>query len=301
MIRIIMGKYMIRVVIALSVFVSILASSNTAFAKNKAEPIDTQDTYILAIGSCPPWHPLKNICRNDVRLFVSTAVSTMGIPTENIKEIVDSEATYEGVVKGFRWLKEKSSSDSAVIVYYNGHGTLLQSIGGEANKKEEVFVLWSEEFPFAGLYAVVAKIWMTDKEFASLIGDVPGRAKVVVADTCHAGGADEYLERRGKKVDYGLEDTALLAAAEAGQLAFATGDYGLFTLRLSDAMRNSADLQEAFYKARVKTMEESRSICRELREKKSKDYCEEQGPMFDDPFGIVKLFKLNTKKESADN
>jgi len=282
---------------ALSVFTA--AYSSLSYSFNNSDPIDPENTYVLAIGSCPPWQSLRTVCKNDVDIFVNTVVRTMGIPTENVKEVVDSEATYGGVVKGFEWLKESASEESAVIVYYNGHGMLLDGIDG--GNKEEVFLLWSKDFPFAGLYAVMAKIWMTDKELASYLNDIPGRAKLFVADTCHAGGAEEYLEYKGKKVDYGLEDTALLAAAEVGQLAFATGDYGLFTLRLSDAMRDSPDLKEAFYKARGKTMAESRGICKELKDKKLKDKCKEQGPTIDDSLGIVKLFKLNTKKESADN
>lgn len=270
-----------------------------SYAVTKSEPIDPKNTFILAIGSCPPWQPIRTVCKNDVDLFVATAVKTMGIPQENVKEVVDPEATYGGVVKGFEWLKEKASDDSAVIVYYNGHGVLLDGIDGK--NKEEVFVLWSEDFPFAGLYAVTAKIWMTDKELASYINQVPGRAKLIVADTCHAGEAEEYLKYKGKHVDYGLVDTALLAATEAGELALATGDYGLFTLRLSDAMRDSSNMEEAFYKARQKTMEESKGICGELKKKDSKDKCEEQGPTIDDPLGIVKHFKLNTKKVSGDN
>ncbi|MEK6224210.1 MAG: caspase family protein [Thermodesulfobacteriales bacterium] len=270
------------------------AFTSLSYGFNKSHPIDSENTYVLAIGSCPPWQALRTVCKNDVDLFVSTVVRTMGIPPGNVKELVNSEAAYGGVVKGFKWLKESASEDSTVIVYYNGHGVLLDGIDGKS--KEEVFVLWSQDFPFAGLYAVMAKIWMTDKEFSDLLAAVPGRAKLVVADTCHAGGAEEYLEYKGKHTDYGLVDTALLAAAEAGQLAFATGDYGLFTLRLSDAMRNSSNLEEAFYKARLRTMEESKDICKELKDKKLKDKCKEQGPTIDDPLGIVKLFELNVKK-----
>jgi len=273
------------------------AFTSLSYGFNKSELVDPKNTYVLAIGSCPPWQALRTICKNDVDLFVSTVVRAMGIPPGNVKELVDSEATYEGVSKGFQWLKESASEDSSVIVYYNGHGMLLNGINGKG--KEEVFVLWSQDFPFAGLYAVTAKIWMTDKEFSDLLAAVPGRAKVVVADTCHAGGAEEYLEYRGKHTDYGLLNAALLAAAEAGQLAYATGDYGLFTLRLSDAMRNSSNLKEAFYKARLRTMEESKDICKELKDKKLKDKCKEQGPTIDDPLGIVNLFELNT--DSMDN
>ena len=275
--------------VGLIVSVTLISSFATSYAAQQ-ELIDPEDTYVLAIGSCPPWQELKGVCKNDVDLIISTAIETMGIPSANIKTVVDSEATYKGVEEGFKWLQDSASDSSSVIVYYNGHGMLLDNIEGKG--KEEVFVLWSKEFPFAGLYAVMAKIWMTDKEFAALLNKVPGRAKLVIADTCHAGGAEEYLKYKGKRINYELEDTALIAAAEAGQLAFATGDYSLFTLRLSDAMRTSSNLEEAFYKAREKTVEESRGICQELKRDKSKQACKVQGPTLDDPLDIVRMFEL---------
>jgi hypothetical protein len=106
-----------------------------SYAVNKAEPIDPKNTFILAIGSCPPWQPIRTVCKNDVDLFVATAVKTMGIPQENVKEVVDPEATYGGVVKGFEWLKEKASDNSAVIVYYNGHGMLVSDINTDNKKR----------------------------------------------------------------------------------------------------------------------------------------------------------------------
>lgn len=282
------------IIIILSVFLSTITVSNTAHTKKISKPLKAHDIYILAIGSCPPWQSIKNVCRNDVNLFVSTAVNIMDIPIENIKTIIDSESTYDGVVDGFDWLKEKSTSDSAVIVYYNGHGALLpNNTSGRKNNKDEVFILWSEKFPFAGLYAVMANIWMTDKEFSSLLGMVPGRAKVVIADTCHAGESDQDLSTKGKHIDYGLKDSALLAAAEAGELAYVDRDFGLFTLELTEAMYDSANLKNAFLKARQNTLIQSKYICREIKEKNSKYNCKEQRPTMDDPHKILPLFKLN--------
>ena len=77
-----------------------------------------------------------------------------------------------------------------------------------------------------------------------------------------------------------------MSAAEETQFAFVSGDSGLFTSSLTQAMHESSNLKEAFYKARQKTMEESREICLEL------DDCEEQTPTLDDPIGVVHLFKL---------
>jgi len=200
-------------------------------------------------------------------------------------------------VNGFSWLKRTASPDSAIIVYYNGHGLRVPDL--VSGKDEEVFVLWSQEYPFAGLYAVTAQIWMTDKEFAKLIRSVPGRTKVVVADTCYAERAERHITGRGKMVDYGLKYAALLSAAEKTQLAFVSGDYALLTNNLTQAMLGSSNLEEAFIKARQKTVEESREICRELTEKKSKYACEEQTPTLQDPLDVVHLFKLRKGENGA--
>ncbi len=134
---------------------------------------------------------------------------------------------------------------------------------------------------------------MNDLEFSALVNKVPGKAKLVIADTCHALGAWEDLHPKGTKIDYGLKGAALIAASEAGQLAFSTPKYALFTKELVAAMNSGVDsLKEAFDRARGKTMKESKIICRELRKKTSKVHCIEQGPTLEDPENIVPLFLL---------
>ncbi|MEM7009412.1 MAG: caspase family protein, partial [Thermodesulfobacteriota bacterium] len=100
-------------------------------ALSKQPPIDPSTIYVLAIGSCPPWQKIKAVCKNDVDLFASTLETNMGIPRGNIKKLIDSDATYKGVVKGFKWLTETVSENDSVIVYYNGHGMLLDLDGSQ--------------------------------------------------------------------------------------------------------------------------------------------------------------------------
>ncbi|GEM_PF-1166748 len=258
---------------------------------NAVGNIDPKKTYVLAIGCCVPWRGLRT-CRDTVRLFVEAATARLGIPPENILTVVDEQATYEGVANGFTWLSRKSGPDKTIIVYYNGHGTLLPE-GSDSGDPEYVFILWSKEFPFAGLQAVLAHIWMNDLEFSALVDKVPGKAKLVIADTCHALGAWEDLHPKGTKIDYGLKGAALIAASEAGQLAFSTPKYALFTKEMVAAMNSGVgNLKDAFDLAQRKTRKESRIMCSDLRKKTSKLDCIEQGPTLEDPQNIVPRFLL---------
>jgi hypothetical protein len=140
----------------LPAFASIGSSGQTPAgekARKAARSIDPEKTYVLAIGSCVPWKG-PHTCRATVHLFVEAATARLAIPRENILTVTDREATYDGVVKGFTWLSRKSGPDKTVMVYHNGHGSVLPEGSGKGNP-EYVFVLWSKKFPFAGLYAVL--------------------------------------------------------------------------------------------------------------------------------------------------
>ena len=253
--------------------------------------VDPEMTYVLAIGCCVPWKKPQT-CSNTVRLFVDAATAQLNIPHKNILTLIDKEATYEGVLRGFKWLSEKSSPDNAVIIYYNGHGAILPE-GSGTGESEDVFVLWSEKFPFAGLYAVLAHIWMNDEKFSDLVDKLPGKAKLVIADTCHALEEWEDLHPGDAKIDYGLKDAALMAAALAGQPAVSTRNHALFTEQLVKAMYSNVDnLKEAFDLAQRETKKESRIFFRNLSKKTWGAACFEQGPTLEDPANILPLFIL---------
>jgi hypothetical protein len=143
------------------------------------------------------------------------------------------------------------------------------------------------------LYAVLAHIWMNDEKFSDLVDKLPGKAKLVIADTCHALEAWEDLHPGGAKIDYGLMDAALMAAAQAGQPAVSTPDHALFTEQLVKAMNSNVDnLKEAFDLAQRETKKESRIFFRNLSKKTWGEASVEQGPTLEDPANILPLFIL---------
>ncbi|MFW5791247.1 MAG: caspase family protein [Desulfohalobiaceae bacterium] len=225
-------------------------------------------------------------------LFLDTLMESMLVPPANVHTVLNAQATREGVLQGFDRLKKASTDDSGIIVYFNGHGVILP-VGREGRLHEEVFCLWSEEYPFAGIYAVMSGIWMRAGEFAELLNRVPARAKVMIADTCHAGEIWDELPQQ-TKIEYGLEGAALLAAARAGGYALSGPEHTIFTHSLCRAMQEGAkNLRQAFEIAQRETIILSRPLCKSYSQARSKHLCTEQVPTIEDPGQVIPLFQLH--------
>lgn len=257
-----------------------------------SQAIAPENVHVLAIGCCAPWAESRG-CAKGVDTFVRAVVDHLGVPRSHVLTVVDEAATYQGVTDAFARLSRRVGPESSCIIYYQGHGVLLHT-DGSSGAPEEVFVLWSKKFPFAGLYAVLANIWMKDQDFARLVDGLPGRGALVVADTCHASDAWAGLKTRGTAIDYGLRSAALMAAAQAGERAVTSPSGGLFTRELAAAMSGKADnLLQAFFTARRKTLEKTRSLHRQDASRAI------QTPSLEDPTGIVPRFVIRPQKPDA--
>jgi hypothetical protein len=254
-------------------------------------PFDPAAIHVLAIGSCPPWRPDFNDCERDVSLFTEAVRDTIGVPPDQIITLVDEQATAIAVRQTFLQLQTSMAEGSVIIVYYNGHGTLLPKGDGAQDEMQETFLLWSESAPFAALYAVHAGIWMTDRELAQLIGTLPIRDALVVLDTCYALGASNEMMVRADGSE--LEGVALMASSLAHERSWASKQSAIFTRNLVNAMRSgSATLHEAFQKAGPGTVAEAAELCADPGSIRSGGDCAPQDPALVDPDGITGRFHL---------
>jgi hypothetical protein len=258
----------------------------------RARTFDPRRLYALAIGCCPPWsHKEADSCGEDVGLFLSSWLPSTGMPEDHVRTLLQAQATYEGVQRGFEWLGQVTGPEDVVVLYLNAHGVRMRDPHDpEARRQSEVFVLWSEEFPFAALYAVASRLWMTSSDLVSLIEATPARRRILIVDSCHCADTEEALAPENAPVDYGTRDAALLAAAGANQFALErkTGPgYALFTYHLAQAIQHGAtDLLAAFEMARGQTLSESRALCRMRSEAGKKPLCVEQRPVLTDRLGL---------------
>ena len=72
------------------------------------------------------YHPSLNAdlrgCVNDVETMREILITLFGFDPENIRVIVDSRATYQGIAERLNWLIVDSRKDDELVFHYSGHG-----------------------------------------------------------------------------------------------------------------------------------------------------------------------------------
>lgn len=63
---------------------------------------------------------------NDVSLTKSILTERFSFRQENIKTLIDGEATHKGIQAGFAWLAERVKAGDTVYIHYSGHGSFTQ-------------------------------------------------------------------------------------------------------------------------------------------------------------------------------
>ena len=142
--------------------------------KNKA--------LLVGINKYPdPSNELRG-CVNDIldmEHFISATNKVY--PNENIKKLIDKQATKKEMVTQIKWLVEGAQSGDQLLFHYSGHGaqapTLFPKL--EADGLDEIIC----PYDFDGSAATTLR----DKEFAQLFAGIPkGVHFVWISDSCHA-------------------------------------------------------------------------------------------------------------------
>ena len=190
------------------------------------------------------------------------------LPETQVRLLLNSQATHAGLLEGLDWLSQSAGMDDDVIIYFNGHGTMLSDQDPSSRHgMAEVFCLWTPEEPFSDLHAVASGQWMIDHEFARATSRIKARAKILVVDACHASAAERALFYPGEAHDYNDPYLILIAATTAKQVSFFDPVRGkaLFTANLIQAIeRGALTLRDAFDEAKVKTMDQAPRQCQRL-------------------------------------
>ena len=118
----------------------------------------------------------------------------------DILSLQGPEATRSAVVEAFsRWLIQGTKPGDTAVFYFSGHGIRVPDLDGDEldDGLDEGFVLYDFD-------PITLKGILLDDDFARLIGRLEGRHVVVIADSCHSGGA---LRSIGSNVVSSLEPT----------------------------------------------------------------------------------------------
>lgn len=138
--------------------------------------------------------PTKN--RKDEELY--DVLRSRGVPAENMKLLLDEEATYSGVKRAIKAVGGKAPAGSTLIVYYCGHGSPVKP-GGELVLAN--YDLQPQRAELTGLLASN----LTDMVKESF----KGKRVLFLADCCFSGGLGATAEALNKA---GYETAAITSS-----------------------------------------------------------------------------------------
>lgn len=168
--------------LALAVATAALVAAVPARAENHA--------LIMWIGSyANPKLNIKGVERDAA--MAREIAAAMGIPGHNITELRNQDLTHGGIGMALESLARRIKDGDKVFLYYSGHGTQIDAIGGTRSKCSE------------GLLTYDARLY-TDDSLQRNLERLAARASQVVFlnDSCYSGGAiTKASSARGASAD----------------------------------------------------------------------------------------------------
>lgn len=124
-------------------------------------------------------------CRRDVRAARELITTRFGFAEEDVRVLLDQQATLAGVLRGFEELLARAEPGAQVLVWYSGHGSRLPDLDGDdPGGDDESWVLWdSRREGREGEWD------LPDDALSSLLCALQERTEhvVIVTDCCHSG------------------------------------------------------------------------------------------------------------------
>ncbi len=145
---------------------------------------------------------------------------TLGFAESQIKVLVDSEATLDGIRDAIdRWLVRPTTAGDRVLFYHSGHGSRVPDASGDERDGSDEALL---PFDFEDLALVAGggaaggqavggrprpgraplRNVLLDDELGRLLAAIPARQVVVLVDSCHSGTMNRSLGGRFRPKSY---------------------------------------------------------------------------------------------------
>ena len=194
--------------------------------------------YVLAIGiNAYPGDWKLHCAANDAvdieRIFKDKA--TPVFREVKTKLLTDKDATRQGVLDGFAWLKKEMKPQDIAVIFYAGHG--------ERDAKGRFFLL-----PCDVNFGAVDKTGVSGEDIKKRLAELPGRV-LMLLDACHSGaiggkgGLTDELTRELSDDDCGVVVMcAAMGREEAGEERKLR--HGYFALAVIEGLSGKADVSK---------------------------------------------------------
>ncbi len=187
--------------------------------------------------------PALRGCVNDVKNVHRLLTDTLDFPEQNIRQLLDAEATKAAINKQMKWLFKGAGDGDRLLLHFSGHGSFTaDQDDDDEGGVDELLCLHDMDFADDGSYIL-------DDELREWTKGLPAGARLVVLlDCCHSGTGTRMLAR-GASVphDVNLMATRARAGASGSRLAartrgatgaLATGVAETFDLNERDVILN---------------------------------------------------------------
>lgn len=184
--------------------------------------------------------PQAEFTVRDAKIMKEYLIRVMGFPEENIVTLLNERAT-KGDIEGYinAWLKRNVEKDSAVFIYYAGHGA-PNPVTGEA------FII-----PYDGNPAFPEATGIPLKNFYEILAGLQVKDIFVVMDSCFSGGGGRsVMAKGGRPMAISVENPALasknmvvMTAATGAEISSSYPEkrHGLFTYFFLKGLQGEAD------------------------------------------------------------
>jgi hypothetical protein len=157
------------------------------------DPMDNAHALVIGIANYQRVSRLPQTVLKDARDIVALLVdpSYCAYPPDNVRLLLDSEATRKNIRAALRALAEHTDPDSTVFFYLSSHGARIESGPSAGEYLLPVDTVYPD-------YDELARTAIPGAEFSEALGSIPARKVLVVLDCCHAAGVAEVKDLEGE-------------------------------------------------------------------------------------------------------
>ncbi|GLW98193.1 caspase family protein [Microtetraspora sp. NBRC 16547] len=186
---------------------------------------------IVGVADYPGNHALPDAVLNDARdtAAVLQAPEYCGFPPDNVRLLVDGEATLDALRTELGELASSARPDDTVIIFFSGHGGRFDHGGAETS------ALIPVDFRDDNMQGTT----LLEAEFSTALAAIQARRLLVLLDACHSGGASTLKGGRAGNLRPGFDEKSLQRLAQGtGRVVIASSRATEFSYALPGA-RNS--------------------------------------------------------------
>jgi len=164
--------------------------------------LDNAYALVVGIANYTKINRLPGIVLKDAQdvFDLLTNLKYCGYPTQNVRLLLDTEATKASLIESFTRLAQEADSDSTIFIYISGHGGRIThgTYVGEYLLPVDVDIASD-----ASLNATA----ISGEQFTELLQTISARKVVIVFDCCHAGGIGQPKDANGSNLKVGFSES----------------------------------------------------------------------------------------------